>query len=55
MLPNRFFEKIILTATTLVAAVQAFVASPTAHHDVSANITGGRITLHILGCRIHRL
>lgn len=42
-----------LTATTLVAAIQTFVAGAAAHHDVAAYITGRGITLHVLICRIH--
>lgn len=41
-----------LAATTLVAAVQAFVAGTAAHHDMAAYITGRGIALHALGCCI---
>ena len=37
-----------LTATSLVAAVQAFITGATAHHDMTTHITGRCITLHIL-------
>ena len=39
---------LVLTATTLVATVQTLITSAAAHHDMTADITGRRIALHIL-------
>lgn len=44
-----FCPNMFLTATTLVATVQAFIAGAAAHHDMATNVTGRRITLHTLG------
>lgn len=43
----------ILTATTLVATIQAFVTGAATHHDVATYIACGSIALHTFGCSIH--
>ena len=44
-----------LTAAHAVSAVQTFIAGSATYRDMSAGITGRRITLHTLGGCIHRI
>ena len=44
-----------LTATQAVTTIQTFIASATAHSNMSANIASWRIALHIFSGCIHRI
>ncbi len=44
-----------LTTTSLVATVQTFITSAATHHDMTTNIAGRRITLHIFCSCIYRV
>jgi hypothetical protein len=45
----------LLTASHTITTIQAFITSAASDGNMSANITGRRITLHTFGCHIHRI